>query len=684
MRFLLVIGWLAALIRAAETEEPLPEHLTLETFGRLVQSKLSLVEFFSPYCHHCTAFAPTWEKTYREFKEEMETMGVQMRQVDCVALGDLCEQEDVFGYPLIRLYGPDPDTKLVKNYGQFPRTIEKEAENIKTFLRDLWAEFNDGNINLPLESRELTEAQLAQIIAGDRVDGVAIEGNPLDSWLISFWPASRQQWEDTVEKGSSHFPHKCLDCLDVKVMWDRVLGQVRLYYKTAHVMCDDHSDLCKAMGIKFGNYDSPQVYAFLPKEVGKIKWEYKELLSLTPLKAWAMRLWELSRYERVTQGGLPEIMDHVVVLPPEPLKNKYPLENRVLVIFFYDGDTVTPEDEAILSYALEAVMESPFNVYLYKTKHKKFEINMLQQAENLVNYINHIPGQDKKHEQDRATELATTMTTKPTFIVFKDNSLIHGVYQSFAPEDIRNGKKVQKWIAQQQFPLLGEITRKTKKAYFLGDDDLNTKVVVTIVDSNDKDAMNNALFNMLAAAHEYHYLREQYWFGTVELQRAKKAQKAEKLAQGGADAVQVLQTMKGEVPHFFDRDEAVFAYLDIHQAENLAGELAFDPTQYKVGDTVIVLRNDKQVWDRDSNGVQLVNQPLVLREVLLAMLDPKLVDPKVADSLYSVNYKKSGNFHYALAAVAVVGLAVVGLRWRRGRRKQTTGMGIIGNLEKKD
>lgn len=669
------------------SEVPLPEYLTLDTFQEAIASKLLLVEFFSPYCHHCTAFAPTWEATYREFREEMERLGIQMRQVDCVSQGDLCVAEDVNGYPLIRLYGPDPTTKAGRNFGQFPRTIEKTTDNIKTFMRDLYAEFNEGSLTIPLALRRLSNEELANIIAGEPATPKAEDDKtPPDLWLVSFWPALNSDW-DGVD-GTPKFSQQCMDCNDYKVMWDRVLGQIQLYYKTAHVMCDDHKELCALLGYKFdGRYENPEIAVFLPKQVGKVRWNYSGHLGLKPLKDWAMRLWELSRYEKVTYGGLPDVMKHALELPPKPLPYDPQLKNQVSVIYYFDGDKQLPEDETIMSYALEAVMNLPFNVYLYKAKHTKLEVAMVQQLDGLVKYINAIPDQDRAYEYQRALHVASTYTSKPTFLIFKDDSLIFDVFPAFAPEDVRNADKVGQWIQQHQFPLHAELTDDNRRAYFNRSDDSNNKVVLTIVDPNDKDKMTQALYDMLAAAHEYHLNRQQYWFGEVELQRAKKQDKVDKLTAQGADPSEVVKVMKEEVPHYFDRDEAVFAYVDVNKLDDLNKKFLFDLSQYKVGDTIVVLRNQKQVWNSDRDGHQLVSDPLRVRDVLLALLDPLLVAPEVSEKVVVLVVKPSRGLHthyVAFAAVAAVVVVVIGFRVRRSRKRQTTGMGILGNFEKKD
>lgn len=670
----------------AAPDVPLPAGLTLADFDALVAKQLLLVEFFSPYCHHCTAFAPTWEQTFREFKPELDKMGVQMRQVDCAAEGDLCDREQIFGFPQLRLYGPDQrDTAKARwrMFGLFPRAVEKLPEALKTYMRDLYAEFNDGNLHLPLMLRELSNDDLAKIIAGEPV-----LGSEPELWMVSFWAANKYEWDSTEQEGLSHFSADCMDCFEAKAMWDRTLNQVQLYYKTGHVTCADHPEVCKLLGFDHlvGRKYQEAVFAvFLPKQVGKIRWDYLGPIGGKELKAWAHRLWESLRYERVTVGGLPDIMEYKVSLPPTPLPHKKPLENRVLVVYYYDADKELPEDATIMLYALEEVMRLPFNVYLYKAKQQKFEIDWLQQLTNLVNYVNAIPGQDRKYEFERGSYVAHTLTQKPTFMVFQDDLLIHLIYQPAAVEDMRDAKKVAQFIRAAAHPLHGELTPRTFYEYFnRGVDMAGKTTVVAFVDSLKPEQFDNDLFQLLAAAHENHLIHQYYWFGETQSQRAKKQDKIAKLKDAGADLVKIIDEMRREVPNYFATDDTLFAYIDVASPNRLRKlSSAVDPMKFKAGDAVVISQDGQTVWDRDAQGKPLTNDALALRPVLLLILDPSLVDENTMSQLaprpqgYTLSV-----WGWGALVVAVGGFA--GWRLRKRRRRGTTGMGIIGNLEKKD
>ncbi|KAF7360638.1 Protein disulfide isomerase [Mycena venus] len=83
------------------TTAALKPPLTKDDFTSTVAKGVWLVEFFSPYCGHCRAFAPTWQKLVAH--SEMSA-GVQLAQVDCSVSGDLCNANSVKGYPQMNLF----------------------------------------------------------------------------------------------------------------------------------------------------------------------------------------------------------------------------------------------------------------------------------------------------------------------------------------------------------------------------------------------------------------------------------------------------------------------------------------------------------------------------------------------------------------------------------------------------
>ncbi|KAF8319531.1 uncharacterized protein EI90DRAFT_3254769 [Cantharellus anzutake] len=92
-----VIPW-----RAAAGEGPSDViDLTSANFGAETQKAgLLLVEFFAPWCGHCKALAPHYEEAATALKEK----NITLAKVDCVDQADLCSENDIQGYPTLKIY----------------------------------------------------------------------------------------------------------------------------------------------------------------------------------------------------------------------------------------------------------------------------------------------------------------------------------------------------------------------------------------------------------------------------------------------------------------------------------------------------------------------------------------------------------------------------------------------------
>jgi protein disulfide-isomerase len=668
----------------------MPPKLSEEEFKKITSEQLTFVEFFSPFCHHCKDLYPTWEKTYKEFYPELKKYNMQMRQVDCVERGDLCASENVYSYPNLRLYGPSSNKKT-KFLGSYPRMLPRTVEKFKNFLRESYAEFSTTDVDLPSMSKVLDASQLVKLVAGESKE----------AWFVTFFPASNEQWEKTDSTGKNHFPENCLDCHDYKVVWDKVSSQIQATFNTGHVNCFDNPNFCEKLGFKDltikGGYPEPKFVYFLPKSARQTRMDYKGDIDATSMKHHAHRLFDNFQYEKVTSAGLPDLFDFRPGLHHKPLELEFPLQNKVVIIFFYDQDSSSKEDWDILSYILEYITNSPFKIRLYTSKHKKIEGDIREQAENMIKFINYEEG--TKYEFDEEMYLSYSLTSKPTLLIMRDNALFTNVFQQFAPEDIRDAKKVLEFIGKNQYPLYQELTPKLLPSYFNKEEShKDEKVVITFIDSSDEKQTQQAMYNISLAAHEYYFIQKKYYFNDILTQRQLKADSVAKLKKKGADSVAVIQKMREEIPHFFDRDGVLFTYIDLKaraQFDRVSG-WKFNANTYKPGDTIVVSKDYKQYWDEDILGAKLVNDPTKLKGVLASLLDPNLikggkVNVKLVGSPYGGPFKFMNIIHQRgfLGYVGFIGMIyIVQLFIRKvamkSRKNRSTQRGIIGNIPKKD
>jgi len=77
--------------------------LTAKTFDKEVfdSGKSAFVKFFAPWCGHCKALKPAWDKLGDEYKSSKTVVIVD---VDCTKEQDLCQKYGVSGYPTLKYF----------------------------------------------------------------------------------------------------------------------------------------------------------------------------------------------------------------------------------------------------------------------------------------------------------------------------------------------------------------------------------------------------------------------------------------------------------------------------------------------------------------------------------------------------------------------------------------------------
>ena len=99
--------------------------LTPDNFDDAVAGKTVFLKFFAPWCGHCKALKPDWDKLMEEFADSATAL---VADVDCTTEGQvLCDANGVQGYPTLK-WG-DPNN--LEDY-QGPR----DFDSLKTFAEE--------------------------------------------------------------------------------------------------------------------------------------------------------------------------------------------------------------------------------------------------------------------------------------------------------------------------------------------------------------------------------------------------------------------------------------------------------------------------------------------------------------------------------------------------------------------
>lgn len=110
----------------------MPVELTDETFSSTVkEGKPVFVKFYAPWCGHCKRLAPTWD----DLNSHYENTDVTIAKVDCTKFSSVCGDEQVRGYPTLKLFH---DGGVVKYEGA------RDLKSFTDFVDDHISKSSDG------------------------------------------------------------------------------------------------------------------------------------------------------------------------------------------------------------------------------------------------------------------------------------------------------------------------------------------------------------------------------------------------------------------------------------------------------------------------------------------------------------------------------------------------------------
>lgn len=110
---------------STDSEGSVPSDLTGETFSMGVESGVTFIKFFAPWCGHCKRLLPTWDQLKDKF---MDNERIHIYKVDCTldVNKQLCNEQEVEGFPTIFLY---KDGKKISEY-----TGSRSLEDLSDFV----------------------------------------------------------------------------------------------------------------------------------------------------------------------------------------------------------------------------------------------------------------------------------------------------------------------------------------------------------------------------------------------------------------------------------------------------------------------------------------------------------------------------------------------------------------------
>ncbi|KAL7102449.1 hypothetical protein ACP275_08G121400 [Erythranthe tilingii] len=195
--------------------------LTSDNFkSKVLNSKgVVLVEFFAPWCGHCQALTPTWEKAATVLK------GVAtIAALDADAHQSLAQEYGIKGFPTIKVFSPG---KPPVDY-QGARDIKPIAEFALKQVRALVKERLEGKSSGG--SSKKSEPSASVELNSSNFDELVLKSKEL--WIVEF------------------FAPWCGHCKKLAPEWKRAASSLKGQVKLGHVDCDAEKSLMSRFNVQ--------------------------------------------------------------------------------------------------------------------------------------------------------------------------------------------------------------------------------------------------------------------------------------------------------------------------------------------------------------------------------------------------------------------------------------------------
>jgi protein disulfide-isomerase len=628
----------------SKTVPPITE-LTGSTFEELTAHGYWLVEWFSPYCHHCQAFAPTWQTLYEYYytqepvpqasnansaEEDLNSFSryydFHFAKVDCVSNGDLCLDKKIPSFPTLVLYknGEAVETKSgAKDLKAVSEWVESTLESIRPGSRPqggpalpkVGADHAEPVVvNTPTNTAE-SKSNPTKLSAPGNLKSLLSYGEPNPQGNSIPLTAENFQRHVTMTRDPwfiKFYAPWCGHCQALAPNWQGMARQMKGKLNIGEVNCDTEKRLCK--DVKVRGY--PTLYFFRGGE----RIEYDGLRGLGDLLDFA------NKAVAVGDGVLD-----VTAAEFEELEKK----EEVIFLYFYDHAT-TAEDFAALE---RLVMSLIGHAKLVKTNDPELS--------------------------DRFK-----VRTWPRLLVSRDGVATY--YDVLSPRDMRDFRRVLNWMQSVWLPIVPELTASNAREIMDG------KLVVLGILSRDrpeeflvaKREIKNAALEWIDKQRKAFQLERQ------ELRDAKQLRIEEAEDKNDQRALRAAKSIRINMDDIA-RKEVGFAWVDGVFWERWI-RTTFGISVHD-GEKVVVNDEDyKRYWDNTMTGNPIVPSRTSILETLPRIVaNPPKISPKsTTTALGHVWWVLRGQMFEHPILFSVIALVLIGLMawskramWRSDKAK---------------
>lgn len=178
-----------------------------------------LVEFFAPWCGHCKALTPTWEKAASVLK------GVAtVAALDADANQALAQEYGIRGFPTIKVFAPGKPPVDYQGARDVKPIAEFALQQIKALLKERLSGKATGG------SSEKSEISASVELTSSNFDELVLKSK--DLWIVEF------------------FAPWCGHCKKLAPEWKKAANNLKGKVKLGHVDCDSDKSLMSRFSVQ--------------------------------------------------------------------------------------------------------------------------------------------------------------------------------------------------------------------------------------------------------------------------------------------------------------------------------------------------------------------------------------------------------------------------------------------------
>ncbi|KAL6136977.1 hypothetical protein ACLB2K_062272 [Fragaria x ananassa] len=198
----------------------------------LDSNRVVLVEFFAPWCGHCRALTPIWEKVATVLK------GVAtVAALDADAHKSLAQDYGIQGFPTIKVFVPGKPPVDYQGARDVKPIAEFALSQIKALLKDRLSGKSTGG------SSEKPEPNASVELNSKNFDELVVKSKEL--WIVEF------------------FAPWCGHCKKLAPEWKKAAKNLKGKVKLGHVDCDaEQVPLCQSLMSRFNVQGFPTILVF--------------------------------------------------------------------------------------------------------------------------------------------------------------------------------------------------------------------------------------------------------------------------------------------------------------------------------------------------------------------------------------------------------------------------------------